>query len=202
MKGYLDTLRPVEKRLVVVVGVVLFIVANAAFVFPHFSDLDLVKIRMLKARRTLDLYKAEIQQMPGYSNILAQLEKEGLAVPQEDQAAAFQTAYQVTANKCGVRLDNSGRVTTRTNQFFLELSLPIRVQAGEQQLVDFLYSLGSGDSLMRVRDMSLSPDAPRYQLAANLTLVASYQKKLPAKPAAKSAGSAASAAATPIAKRP
>ena len=32
-------LRPFEKRLVVVVAAVLFVVLNAWFVFPHFSDL-------------------------------------------------------------------------------------------------------------------------------------------------------------------
>ena len=42
MTSYLDrlNLRPFEKRLVVGVGAVLFVVLNAWFVVPHFSDLS------------------------------------------------------------------------------------------------------------------------------------------------------------------
>jgi len=46
----------------------------------------------------------------------------------------------------------------------------------EPQLVDFLYKLGNGSSLIRVRDLSLQPDPPRQKLAADIQLVASYQK--------------------------
>ena len=38
-------LRPFEKRLVVVVAVVVFLVINAWIVFPHFSDLGKVQQR-------------------------------------------------------------------------------------------------------------------------------------------------------------
>ncbi len=41
----------------------------------------------------------------------------------------------------------------------------------------FLHALGSGDSMIRVRDMDLRPDPPRYRLNGTITLVASYQKK-------------------------
>jgi len=49
--------------------------------------------------------------------------------------------------------------------------------------VDFLYNLGSGNSLIRVRDLSLRPDPPRQQLSGNVKLVASYQKNPSKKPA-------------------
>jgi hypothetical protein len=49
--------------------------------------------------------------------------------------------------------------------------------------VDFLYKLGDGNSLIRVRSLSLRPDAPRQNLGGNITLIASYQKK----PSARSA---------------
>jgi len=52
--------------------------------------------------------------------------------------------------------------------------------------VDFLYSLGSGNSLIRVRDLRLHPDPPRQQLQADIRLAASYQKKAAPRPAATS----------------
>jgi hypothetical protein len=42
--------------------------------------------------------------------------------------------------------------------------------------VDFLYKLGSGASMIRVRDLELQPDAPHQHLNGNIRLVASYQK--------------------------
>ena len=77
----------------------------------------------------------------------------------------------------GVNLMNSGRITTRTNSpFFVELVQTITVQSGEPQLVDFLYNLGAGPSLIRVRGLSLHTDPSHQQLVAGVTLVASYQK--------------------------
>ena len=49
--------------------------------------------------------------------------------------------------------------------------------------MDFLYSLGSGNSLIRVRDLTMRPDAPRQQLSGTVKLVASYQKNPPKKTA-------------------
>jgi len=48
--------------------------------------------------------------------------------------------------------------------------------ATDEQLVNFLYKLGSGASMIRVLDLDLQPDAPHYHLSANIRLVASYQK--------------------------
>jgi len=74
----------------------------------------------------------------------------------------------------------------------------INVVATDQQLVDFLYKLGSGASMIRVRDLELQPDAPRQHLNANIRLVASYQKN-PAAPA-RAAAPVNSKPATKIAK--
>lgn len=211
MKSYLDNLRPVEKRLVVGVAAVLFLVVNAAFVVPHFSDLKLVQNRTDKARLNLEKYRGEIQQLPFYSNSVVKIQGEGLDVPPEDQASAFRDAIGAEATKSGVSLQQVSKDMTRTNQFFLELSKIVSVQSGEEQLVNFLFNLGNGGSLIRVRDLSLRPDPPRYSLSANVKLVASYQKKAPGKsttPAARLAGPPPRPAgptvtpANPIAKRP
>jgi len=52
----------------------------------------------------------------------------------------------------------------------------INVLATESQLIDFLYKIGSGASMIRVRDLELQPDALHQRLNANIRLVASYQK--------------------------
>jgi hypothetical protein len=87
-----------------------------------------------------------------------------------------------------------------TNQFFLERAQAISVVGGEPQLVNFLYGLGAGNSLIRVRALTLRPDPPRYQLNANMTVVASFQKKATASPAAKTAESTSAKPAVTAAK--
>jgi hypothetical protein len=86
----------------------------------------------------------------------------------------------------GVQLQNTSRQFTRTNDvFFVEQVQNINVLATEEQLVDFLYKLGTGASMIRVRDLELQPDLPHQRLVANIKLVASYQKNPPAASAAK-----------------
>ena len=64
MISYLDrlNLRPFEKRLVVGVAAVFFVVLNAWFVFPHFSDLSQAKDRRADALKKLERWQAEIDQ--------------------------------------------------------------------------------------------------------------------------------------------
>jgi type II secretory pathway component PulM len=205
MTGYLDrlNLRPFEKRLVVGVGAVLFVVLNAWFVVPHFSDLSQARERRLEALKKLELWQAEMDQKSKYEAGINKFRQEGLEVPPEDQQNQFAHVIQDQQARSGVGLQQFGRVTTQTNQFFLELTQPITVQSGEEQLVDFLYRLGSGNSLIRVRDLTLRPDAPRQQLSGTVKLVASYQKNPPKKatPAA-SPAAANTKMTTSTAKRP
>ena len=66
---------------------------------------------------------------------------------------------------------------TRTNDaFFVQQIQNINVTATDDQLVDFLYKLGSDVSMIRVLDLELQPDPPRQKLIANIKLVASYQR--------------------------
>jgi len=183
MTGYLDrlNLRPFEKRLVVGVGAILFVVLNAWFVFPHFSDLSQAKERRADALKKLNAWQAEIDQIPRYQAGINRFIKEGQEVPAEDQQNQFARAIQNQQVQSGVGIQNFGRAATKTNQFFLELSQVISVESGEAQLVDFLYNLGSGNSLIRVRDLSLKPNGTRFALSGSVKLVASYQKNPPKK---------------------
>jgi hypothetical protein len=194
MTSYLDrlNLRPFEKRLVVGVSAVLFVVLNAWFVVPHFSDLSQARERRLEALKKLERWQVEMDQKTKYEAGINKFRQEGLEVPAEDQQNQFAHVIQ-----------QFGRVTTQTNQFFLELTQPISVQSGEEQLVDFLYRLGSGNSLIRVRDLTLRPDAPRQQLSGTVKLVASYQKNSPKKATPTASPAAAhTKMTTSTAKRP
>jgi hypothetical protein len=206
MMGYLDrlNLRPFEKRLVVGVGAVLFVVLNAWFVFPHFSDLSQARERRTEALKKLERWQVEIDQKAKYDAGIKQFAKEGLEVPAEDQVNQFSRAIQEQQARSGVGLNNFGRTVTSTNQFFLELTQQgLSIQSGEAQLVDFLYSLGSGNSLIRVRDLTLRPDPPRQQLSGTVKLVASFQKNPPKKAApAASPASGKAKMVTSTAKRP
>jgi hypothetical protein len=172
-------LRPSEKRLVVGIGAVLFIVLNAWFVFPHFSDLGRARWRRQQALDKLNKWQAEIAQAAKYKAGIASFLKEGQEVPPEEQESQFAHTIQNQQAQSHVGIQQFGRVTSQTNQFFVELAQEITVQSGEAQLVDFLYSLGSGNSLIRVRDLTLHPDAPHYQLNGRIKLVASFQKNSP-----------------------
>jgi hypothetical protein len=199
MTSYLDrlNLRPFEKRLVVGVGAVLFVVLNAWFVVPHFSDLTEAKKRRADAIERMKRWQAEIDQKTKYELGISKLVREGQEVQAEDQVNQFARAIQEQQAKSGVGIGNFGRTTTKTNLFFLELTQPVSVQSGEAQLVDFLYSLGSGNSLIRVSELTLRPDPPRQQLSGQVKLVASFQKTAP-----KKAASANAKVVTTTAKRP
>ena len=180
MKKYFAQLRPMERRLAVGVAVVLFLVLNWIFIWPHFSDLGNLRQRGDEARQKLKLYQTAIAQAPNYEAQVKNLEGQGEFVAPEDQAINFMRTIQGQAAASGVGINNYSRSQTRTNDaFFVEQVQTITVIADDKQLVDFLYKLGSGASMVRVRDLELQPDAARQHLNADIQLVASYQKNVP-----------------------
>ena len=176
MNAYLSRLNPTERRFVIGVGLVLFLVVNIFWIWPHFSDLQRWRDRLHKANRNFATNQIAIREIPRLETELATLLREG-NVPQEEQGLRFQQTIQSTAFESGVSFNFPSRLPDTTNQFFIEKAQAIAVVGGEKQLVDFLYRISSGDSIIRVRSMSLRPEANHYQLNANITLVASYQKK-------------------------
>jgi len=83
MKGYWDNLRPFEKRVVVGVGTLFFIVLNFLFVFPHFSDLGAMHYRMEEAQRKLAKFQTEIAQTNLYVTGLNQMQADAANVQSE-----------------------------------------------------------------------------------------------------------------------
>ena len=185
MKRYFAQLRPLERRLVVGVAVVVFLVLNAVFIWPHSSDWSNLRTRLDNAKNKLKLYQAAVAQTPTYEAQLKKFASQGDSVPAEDLAINFTRTIQSQSLASGVQLQNTSRQITKTNDaFFVEQIQNINVLATEPQLVDFLYKLGSGASMIRVCDLELQPDAPKQRLSANIKLEAYYQKNPPAAKAA------------------
>ena len=189
MKKFFAQLRPAERRLVIGVAVVLVIVLNWVFVWPHFSDWGKLTQRYEDGQRKLKLYQTAITQEPELKRQVSAFESEGEFVALEDQAINFMRTVQSQASSSGFGIENFSRSLMRTNQFFVEQVQNITVRATEEQLVKFLYELGSGVSMIRVRDLTVQPDQARQKLVTDIRLVASYQKNpkavAPAAPAAK-----------------
>lgn len=192
-------LRPNERRWVMIVALAVFVVLNWIFVKPYFSEWGKIRARRTQAEDLLRRYRAEVENTQRYQKTLNDLEKAGASVASEEQALKLATTVQNQAALSGVQMNRydpmrqTTAIAAKPNQFFEEQSGIMNVTADEKGLVDFLYNLGSGGSLIRVRSMTLNPDGQRYKLQGNLTLVASYAKKAPPKVTA-----AAPATTTPV----
>jgi type II secretory pathway component PulM len=180
MKKYFAHLRPLERRLAVGVLVVLILVLNAWLVWPHHSDWSKLRGRLAEARRKLLLYQTTVAQMTNYQAQVKSWEGQGEFVAPEDQAINFMRVIQAQSAQSDVGIVNYSPSMMHTNEFFVERVQNIAAVATDAQLVDFLYRLGSGASMVRVRNLELQPDNARQHLNASIGLVASYQKAPPA----------------------
>ncbi len=182
-------LTPQERRLVAGVGLIVFVFLNIWLVWPHFGDWRKISDERDKAERTLKRYETEVSNVAKYQSDLHELERIGESVVSEEQDLNLMTVVrgQALVHKLEVYETHEVKTTTtQTNQFFDEKAVNIGFRAGTEELVNFLESLTSTGSLIRVRDMKLSPEPPTapHRLSAGLTLVASYQRQAPGKPTA------------------
>jgi hypothetical protein len=174
-------LKPGERRFVVFVALIAFIVINALFVWPKFFDWKKVTDREKRAADQLQQFRREVDNIKRYQLQLRELEAKGAQVQTEQQASELQNAVRAQAQLSGVTINNYTPVNRmgtsgKTNLFFDEQSATIQFVGEEKPLVDFLYNLGAGSSMIRVRSMTLNPDPPRYRLQGSITLVASYAR--------------------------
>jgi hypothetical protein len=193
MSSALDklNLRPQERRLVVMAAAVLFVMLQFWLVWPHFKDWSETKTGLDNARQTLARYQAELARTNEYRLKLDQLEAQGTGVLVEEQArpnvliSRIQTqAAQSKINAPSIR-PVPRSASSKTNEFFEEQILDLGVlPSGDEQLVDFLVAIGASDLMIRVRDLSLQPDASRTKLTGSMKLVASFQKNTPTRAAA------------------
>lgn len=183
MNQFLSSLNltPAERRLVVVAFVAVFVVLNIWLIFPHWKDWNKVNDELAASRAKLKTYKVESAKLPSYREKLRDLEPNGASVPSVDQAIQFLRTVQTLAQTSGINVSSWGQVgksqrsNSNTNSFYEDRNLTIRITASENELVDFLYKLGSGGSAIRVSDLSLKPDPSQTKLLGTITLVASYQ---------------------------
>ncbi|MDB6055784.1 MAG: hypothetical protein JWN25_3307 [Verrucomicrobiales bacterium] len=169
-----------ERRLVVGGAIVLFMVLNAVFVWPHFMDWQRYNNRYAKVSTQLNNWNKEIEDSTGYNVKLEKLKGEGGTVPPEEQALDLLRSVSQVANQSGLMLGNISphASSATTNSFFTESGVAIQFNAKEKSLVDFLYDIGKGNSIVRVAALSIRPDFQNFQLSGTATLMASYRKDL------------------------
>jgi len=208
VKRFWEQLKPGERRWVAAIGLIFFLVLNWIFIWPHFSDWGRANTRMSKAHDLIDRYNAELKNKPAYEAKIKALQIDtGTDVQAEEQAIDLIRFYNSRASTYDVQVINNSRPITRTNDpFFVDHEMQLNVMGRENHIVNFLYSLGAGNSIVRVRALSLRPDGPHQQINANISIVASYAKKPPTRASAaasapsKAAAPAPAAAASPPAK--
>ena len=184
-------LRPQERRILVIVGLIIFVVLNFLLVTPLFGQLAAAENRLEKSKKTLAKYEAEIARAPDFQRVEERLRKEGGDVLSEELQLQRIVNNQATA--AGVQVSRYNPVVRtalgRTNQFFEDQGLTIDFSTGGKELVEFLVGMASGASMVHVHDMGLRPVQGGTRLGGNILFVASYQKKTPTPTRAPETGS-------------
>ncbi len=203
-------LQPQERRMVLVGIVVMALLLNYWLIWPYVGEHTKVVNELDEVGRVEKRYRAETIKTNSYVARLKDLQTRGAQVAGDDAANRLQQIINSEASVAGVQLNRvvpstvSARFgNNQTNQFFDDLQVTVDLVSGENELVNFLYRLGAGDSMVRVRDVSnLRLDPTQTRLQATLTLVASVQKKTLAAPARKAVTNSLPASRPPATIRP
>ncbi|PAW82638.1 MAG: hypothetical protein B9S33_14955 [Pedosphaera sp. Tous-C6FEB] len=187
MKNLFDKLNlgALERRIVVGAALVLFIVVNAMFVWPQFKDWNKVQLAITKANDTLAQFQKEVDQLPQLQKKEEALKDTGGAQHASAEIAlALMRIVTPKASAAGITVSSwspSAAGTPSADGYFEEHSLRVSFQStGDAELLKFMVSLGENNSTIRIRDLSVKPDATQQKLMGELTMVASYQKTAPA----------------------
>jgi hypothetical protein len=208
-------LRPQERRLVVIVAIVVFVVLNLWLVIPMFGDYGKYQQRILDSETKLKGYQDEINKRDAYQKDLNELKKGGSYVPTEEAALRLSQEVNSQAALSGVTITSitplTRQTTTgKTNAFFEEAAVTVNVNTGEKELIDFLFRLADKETLVRAKSMNISTDPSRMRLQGQVTLVKSFQRRPPPKvtaavtaaPKPPPSGPPASSKSEPTAKPP
>lgn len=172
-------LRPQERRLVVIVGMVVFVLLNMWFVWPFFGEWGKVQNDLFKGRQTLDRYNSEIAKRKQYEGKQHELEQTGSEMLSNE--TDFQRIVSSQAASAGVyvsdlRTGAGASLSTKTNQFFQEQSIVVQFTSGGKEIVDFLVGIAAQNAMIRVREMNIRPDSTQTKLAGSITFVGNYSK--------------------------
>ena len=188
MNSFFDklNLRPQERRLVVIVGIVVFLLINWWLVIPMFGEFGRLQQRTEEADKTVAKYQAEIKKQSAYQKELTELQGQGVFVPSEEAALRLYQEVNSQANLTGLGYSlitpATRGSTTKSNAFFEETSVTVNIRTGEKELIDFLHRLTDKELMIRAKSMELGPDPTRMMLQGSITLVKSFQRKPPPKP--------------------
>jgi len=86
-------LQPQERRLVVAIGLVVFIVINFLFIWPHFGDWKKLKKQEGDLEMSVGRYQRLLDQVPALKKELAKLETQGATVATEAQASSCKKTF-------------------------------------------------------------------------------------------------------------
>jgi hypothetical protein len=186
MKSFFDKLTPPERRLVVLVGIAVFVVINIWWIIPRFGDYGEFEAKRAKTLKQIAEYKTEIARKGSYEKLIRELSS--VAGDVASEAAALRLFDEVNSQAALSGITPTGftplnrAVSGKTNAFFEEASVSVNFTAGEKELIDFLYRLADKQFLIRAKSMTVQPDVPgRMRLQGSVTLVKSYQRKAPPK---------------------
>ncbi len=179
--NFLDklNLRPGEKRLVVLIAVVLFVVLNAFLVWPRFKDWDKSKKELVDARKTLADYRTEIAKAPEYKKTKQRLEGQGSSLIPQEAAVQLRRTIENQISLSGVIPNGINDLAAKDapDQFFAERTVTMGfVSTPDNALVDFLFNIGDR-SMIRVKDLTIWPDTSMQKLQGSISLTVSYQKR-------------------------
>jgi hypothetical protein len=179
-------LAPTERRMAIVGLCVMGLLFNYWFIWPYFAEWDIMVRERTKLEGQKQIYFKEVSKKSTLEKLLKELEGAGGQVLPEEQANRVQQGITAAAATNGVSL---GRVSpqiaslrmssSKDTNFFDEQIVIVDLTSKEEGFVNFLYALGSSDSMIRVRDLSrlrLDNISGQY-LSASVTFVASFQKK-------------------------
>ena len=190
-----------ERRGFMIVIVVLML-ALMWMVWGMIPSPSATKQKIASAKKQLADFKPEIYQANkatnSYLSEIRKLEGLGSAVIKIEQQTDMRKFINRLTAANGVDIDSTTSADPKTGDFFIEQSMTIRFSSKESDLVNFLWKLGSSDTMVRVSQMRVNPDKNRYKLSGSMTLTASYQKDVKAtkpKPATE-------AKAKPVAAKP
>ncbi|MFT4587982.1 MAG: hypothetical protein ACI9VS_001194 [Candidatus Binatia bacterium] len=184
MNAFFDSLnlRPGERRLIVIVAIVTFVVLNFLFVWPHSKKWKTSLTELDAAKTELVDYQATVAELDSTSLELTSVESGGATLLNDAEPEHLLRTIQNETTRHGVnvqRYDGQSESALGTNNLFIERMLPIQyINTADTNLVALLVSVGSGNSLIRIRDLTISTDPSRTKLHGRITFVASYRGSL------------------------